>query len=54
MLKYAESSPYPDRCFTAANRKNVEDSALLMGKNNVAILGKNNKAKYTYWYTNCN
>ena len=34
----------PDRRFAAATMKHVEELAVLMGKNNVAVIGKDGKA----------
>ena len=39
-----QQSKNPDRWFAAANMKHVEDFALLMGENNIAILEKDDKA----------
>lgn len=39
-----QQSKNPDRWFAAANMKHVEDFALLMGENNIAILEKADKA----------
>ena len=39
-----ERKKNPDRWFTAAKMKHVKELAVLMGKNNVAIIGKDDKA----------
>ena len=39
-----ERKKNPDRWFAAATMKHVEELAVLMGKNNVAIIGKDDKA----------
>ena len=38
-----ERKKNPNCCFAAATMKHVEELAVLMGKNNVAIIGKDDK-----------
>ena len=39
-----ERKKNPDRWFATATMKHVEELAVLMGKNNVATIGKDDKA----------